>query len=361
MKNYLKKNGTNLLFTTGLCVVFVILSFFLFSNQIAIDFAFCGATNINRSPLQIYIFDVGQASANLIVLPDKTSIVIDTGSQESQDKFLSQLKFVLNKNEIKNIDYLFLSHSDEDHVGGVEKLLKEFQVNQIYRPKILSNFSKKETEEEDFLKIDSQVYATAIDAIYDEPNCLVKFVTDKNFYFDDVLLCVWAAKSTTYQSTNYYSPFIRLEYAGKNYLFTGDTTQTRESEFVAKYNDLNEDFEVDFLYVSHHGSKYNTGEEFLQQIKPKTAIVSCQGYQYPSRQVVERLKEAGVEKIYTTKDSGTIICAESESGTTSVTEISFSFDVPFVVVMFGICCLVLIKINFDSEKNAKYFCNIKSL
>ena len=130
---------------------------------------------------------------------------------------------------------------------------------------------------------------------------------------------------------------------------------------MAKYNNLSEDFEVDCLFVSHHGSKYNSTEEFLNLIKPKTAIISCKENKYPSRQVVERLGNAGVEKIYTTKEYGTIICAESESGTVSITGISFSLDVAFVVVVLGICCLVLIKIGFDREKNAKFFCNIKSL
>lgn len=361
MKNFWKKNWRNILFTTGACVVFVILSVFLFSYQVAINYAFCGAANLNINPLQIYTFDVGQASANLIVLPNKTTIVIDTGSVGSGDKFLSQTRYVLKKNGITKIDYLFISHSDEDHVGGVEKLLKEFQINKIYRPKILSSLSKKETTEEDFLKVDSEIYASAIDAVYSEPNCVVNFISDKSFYIEDVSIYVWAAEKTTYQSANYYSPFIRLEYAGKNYLFTGDATQTRENEFVTKYNALNEDFEIDFLYVSHHGSKYNTGDEFLQLIKPKFAIVSCGQDNYPTRQVVERLNNVGVEKIYSTKESGTIICCESESGTISVTEISFSLDTALIVVLIGLCCLVLIKIYCSNEKNVKYFYNIKSL
>ncbi len=354
MKYYLRKNWQNILFESALCVVFVILSIFLFHYQTAIDFAFCGASRINETALQVYTFDVGQAGANLIVLPNKVSIVIDTGSEQSQGNFLSQLDYILNKNGIKQIDYLFLSHSDEDHIGGAKSVLDKYQVNRIFRPKIISATSEKEISNDTFLQVYTQAYADAIDAIYSEPNCTVSFIENRNFYFDDVSIFVWAAEETSFQSTNYYSPFIRLEYCEKNYLFTADATSTRENEFLAKYGSLGEDFEVDYLFVSHHGSKYSSTTNFLQKIKPKVAIVSCGESGYPARQVVERLNDVGVEKIYKTSESGTIICAQGESGTTSITEISFSLDSAFIVVVLGICMLVVCKILNENKDNSKF-------
>ena len=134
----------------------------------------------------------------------------------------------------------------------------------------------------------------------------------------------------------------------------GSNTGSVEKEFLAKYGSLGEDFEVDYLFVSHHGSKYSSTTNFLQKIKPKVAIVSCGQSGYPARQVVERLNDVGVEKIYKTSESGTIICAQGESGTTSITEISFSLDSAFIVVVLGICMLVVCKILNENKYNSKF-------
>ena len=123
---------------------------------------------------------------------------------------------------------------------------------------------------------------------------------------------------------------------------------------MAKYGSLGEDFEVDYLFVSHHGSKYSSTTNFLQKIKPKVAIVSCGQSGYPARQVVERLNDVGVEKIYKTSESGTIICAQGESETTSITEMSFSLDSAFIVVVLGICMLVVCKILNENKYNSKF-------
>ena len=52
--------------------------------------------------------------------------------------------------------------------------------------------------------------------------------------------------------------------------------------------------DVDFLKTAHHGSRYSTGAEFLEIVRPELAVVSCSAtntYGHPSPDTLERLEE----------------------------------------------------------------------
>jgi len=63
--------------------------------------------------------------------------------------------------------------------------------------------------------------------------------------------------------------------------------------------------EVDILKVSHHGSKDGTSEELLEILKPKLAVISVGAknkFGHPTKEVLDRLKEKGIEIKRTDKD-----------------------------------------------------------
>ncbi len=66
--------------------------------------------------------------------------------------------------------------------------------------------------------------------------------------------------------------------------------------------------EVNVLKVAHHGSKYSSGEAFLDAIKPRWAVVSYgvdNSYGHPHQEVLDRLKERGTE-VFKTGEGGAI-------------------------------------------------------
>lgn len=74
------------------------------------------------------------------------------------------------------------------------------------------------------------------------------------------------------------------------WLFTGDVEEAGELELVAFYPHL----KVDILKVGHHGSQTSTSEKFIQQIKPKIALISCglnNRYNHPNGDVLGRLAD----------------------------------------------------------------------
>ena len=208
----------------------------------------------NNPLFHVSFIDVGQGDAILIKYPftDK-AILFDTGSKYNYTK----LKRQLNKEGIYTIEYLVLSHDDEDHNGNKDNLIRDFNVNNIIE------------------------YNTDID---------FRNINYQNLYIG------------AFDNDNDNSLVYLFNIEGINFLLTGDISKDIERVLLRKFN-LND---VDVLKVSHHGSYTASSDHFIGSILPKYAIISTSGmYNHPSGKVVDTLDKYGV-KTYITRDSGTI-------------------------------------------------------
>lgn len=85
---------------------------------------------IDDSKLNIFYFYVGQADCTLIMNKGQT-MLIDAGEKSDGE----QITKFLNQIGITKIDYLVATHSDDDHIGGMSKIVQNFQVEKLYMPK----------------------------------------------------------------------------------------------------------------------------------------------------------------------------------------------------------------------------------
>ena len=67
--------------------------------------------------LKIYFVDVGQGDSTLIITPKKKSILIDGGGNDNYDVGKKTLLPYLLSRKITKIDYVIISHFDQDHIG----------------------------------------------------------------------------------------------------------------------------------------------------------------------------------------------------------------------------------------------------
>lgn len=67
--------------------------------------------------LELYFIDVGQGDSTLIITPQDKTILIDGGGSSTYDVGKNTLIPYLLDRKIKKIDYVIISHFDQDHVG----------------------------------------------------------------------------------------------------------------------------------------------------------------------------------------------------------------------------------------------------
>lgn len=357
LKNF--KFNENDLIKSFFIILFVLIFCLIYINQFSIQYFINGFNSTFSSSLKVYFLDVGQASSTLIVLPNKATLLIDTGSGESENSFIKNLDLLLHKNGIKAIDYLILTHSDEDHVGGAVAVLKKYQVYNVFRPKLMSTSENEVENPLNYSTVMTDIYANVITSIYQEPNCNVEFIEDTYIMAGkDTNLRFWTCHETYYKDTNSYSPFISLNFLEYTFLFTGDATEAREKEFLQDFRDEGENLEVYFLSVAHHGSKYSTTDLFLEAINPTFAFVSAGDDEHPSGNVLERLNSHGVKDIFVTKEVGTIGIGIKENGQYYIKTLSNFVDLPFIVVI--VCFLIFAVVNLQPydlwkrHKNRKF-------
>lgn len=336
-------------------IIVLALIFFLVINQYAVQFYGNNFQQVAKADVQLYFFDVGQASSALVITPEKKSILFDTGSADSANSLAEDLKFVLNKNHIKTVDILILSHSDADHVGGTASIMQNFDVKRVLRPKQLSYI---EDNLWGYQVVTTYTYATAIQAVYNE-GCPVEFVENYCTSFGELQFEIFAPERTNYTETNSFSPFIYGQYYGKTFLLTADATAERENELLNEFEKAKRLLKVDFLQVAHHGSKYSSSENFLKAISPKYAFISAGDEAHPAQEVLARLQDVKAKTLVTKKDG--MLGVGINKGRFVVCDMHQFFDVPLIVVLLCVFMFVLwhyFQLQSESSKNhGKKFCN----
>lgn len=220
--------------------------------------------SLYSQPLVITTFDVGHGDATLISY-HKSTILIDTGSA------YAHLDEILKAQGIHTLNYVILSHSHEDHIGGFIALQKNIPVE-----KVLCLSDAKDV----LLSNGAQNFET---------------LTTNSIVIDDLTLSIGTNRSEHEPNDNGLWVWLKLgEFDG---VFLGDySKETIET--------LKMPFHIEWLKVAHHGSKTSLPDEFLRKHTVETAVVSHQlKYRLPSQEVVSSFETAG-SQVKTTFISG---------------------------------------------------------
>lgn len=236
--------------------------------------------------LSITFLDVGQGDGILIHTPDQTTILIDGGSSSEKKVGEYRIKPYLKYHGIGKIDYMIVSHADEDHISGQKELLQysglpgEIQIGQILLPEPAEQYQREEGYQ-NMLSL-AQKAGIPVGMIHSG---------DRLIRSDLELRCLHPDPGFDGGSANAYSTSLQLSWRGIRFLLCGDLEKTGED--VVK-NRLSGRYDV--LKVSHHGSKNSTTEEFLLQVSPALSVISCgrnNRYGHPHKELLERLDQAG--------------------------------------------------------------------
>ena len=256
--------------------------------------------DLNNEDFNILFMYVGQADSTLIKYKNKT-MLIDAGNNEDGKNVV---KFLKDKG-ISKLDYIVGTHYDEDHIGGLDDIIENFDIGKFY----LSNGGELGPNYYNLEKVAKKKnLAITIPKVGDKID------------FGDVDMEVMAASKFDGKNDNNASVVIQAKYGSRKYLFMGDLEKQEEAK--RKWN------EVDVLKAGHHGSNTSSTQEFLNQVKPKYVFVSAgknNKYRLPNVKAIERIEKTGA-KIFRTDVNESSFWLTSNGNDIDIKEVSINLD-----------------------------------
>ena len=238
--------------------------------------------NESSSNLKIYFVDVGQADCILINDNNEYGL-IDAGNNEDGEKIVKYFKDL----GITKFKYVFGTHAHEDHIGGMDNIIENFQIEHFYMPDTITT---------------TRTFEEVLDALEEKNIAFETPEEDENLTFSDTVFKVLHVGKDK-RDLNDTSIVLKLTYKNTSYLFMGDATSSVEKDILDK------DIKSDVLKVGHHGSQYSSTISFLKKASPKYAIIEVgknNSYNHPKEVTLKKLEDLGT-KIYRTDEDDTII------------------------------------------------------
>ena len=236
--------------------------------------------------LTIHFIDVGQADAILIKIGND-AMIIDAGNNGDGDKISTYLK----QQGVTNLNYVIGTHPHEDHIGGLDIIIRDYKVDKVFLPNYI---------------IPTKTFEDVLLAIKDKNMKITKPVVGTEYALGEAVFTIICPNSLDYgDNANNYSIGIKLKYGKNTFLMAGDAEIKSEAEMII--NGVN--LKADVLKISHHGSGSSTSKEFLKLVDPTYAVISVgkdNQYGHPDDKVLSLLVEDDVQ-IYRTDEQGTII------------------------------------------------------
>lgn len=290
-------------------------------------------TTVTGDILSVQILDIGQGDCIYIEFPDGQNMIMDIGSEFRTTSPWDAIDGALQEDEVENIDYLFITHGDYDHIRDAKKLLDNYEVENIYMP-----LEKAQ---------DSATWLNLLEAAREETYTDESGAVRTAAYHENVGVFAisgenWVMNCYTYDLEDYpegnddperinsVSPICLLEYAGRTIVLTGDSNEMNEEYLLGKgyFGEV----DADVLKVAHHGSYSSTTEAFLDAIDAEFAVISTSGteedpherYTHPDPRLMQRLRDYsdvtpdgdhdGFREIYITAEVGTVTVLVGENG-----------------------------------------------
>ncbi|MBN2299842.1 MAG: DNA internalization-related competence protein ComEC/Rec2 [Acholeplasmataceae bacterium] len=218
--------------------------------------------------INFYMIDVGQGDSMLIQSND-CNIVIDS--------YRNVLPLIRDLG-IYHLDYLILTHSDNDHTEEAQNIIDHINISHI----IVNPYNSYPIQSNKIssMKSGDQIHCGQLDINFLGP-------------------------IRKYDDTNNNSLVFKIEFGSKVFLFTGDIEDEAEQDLIQKYGLF---LKSDVLKVAHHGSNTSSSEAFIHYVNPSVSLISVgdnNRFGFPNDEVITRLVTKQII-IYRTDNQGTI-------------------------------------------------------
>lgn len=240
----------------------------------------------SKELLNVYFVDVGQADS-ILLENDHHYMLIDAGNNEDGAKLVTYFKSL----GITKFDYVIGTHAHEDHIGGMDDIIKNFDIDTFYMPDVITT---------------TKTFEDVLDALEQKQIAFETPKVDQTFNFNNTSVTTISVTDNE-KDLNNTSIVLKVKYKNTSFLFTGDMESKIESQILTK------NIKSDVLKVGHHGSRYSTSKAFLEKVNPTYAVISVgknNTYNHPNEETLERLQAKNI-KVYRTDQNGTIIASSN--------------------------------------------------
>lgn len=241
--------------------------------------------------LRVHFINVGQGDSTLI---EKNGhfMLIDAGERSQGKTVVSYLE----KQGVKTLDYVIGTHPHSDHIGGMETVIRNFDVEKIFLPE------KEHT---------TKVYEGLLDAIGDKGLKITLPNPGDTYALGDASFQIISPGKDYGGNLNNWSIGLRLVYGENSFVLCGDAEKDAEKDMAESGFPL----KADVLKLSHHGSNTSSYEGFMDQVDPDYGVISCgknNDYGHPHKEILDMLNKRSI-KVLRTDELGTIVAVSDGS------------------------------------------------
>ena len=242
--------------------------------------------------MSVHFYDVGQALAALVDLPDGRHVLVDAGDNphrtecdDCAQKHAHLIEKLRSDLAGAPIDLVWVTHQHSDHIGGAPEVLRAFKVR-FY----VDNGRDPEKAEVRRVHQAADQRGTAR-RVVDPEHLDVPIANSPDLRLTGIVPPSWPGSCA--HDENECSIALRHDFCSSSILFTGDAEREEEAR-------LDPHGPVTLLQVGHHGSETSTSPAFLTKVRPMYAIISAgkpdegmnHDYCHPRAIIVKRLTSA---------------------------------------------------------------------
>ena len=313
----------------------IIFSCFLFASFSLNADTFRGFEKSDLSPvlsdpgewgLKIIFIDVGQADAILLVTPNGNSILIDTGKSKSDGEKIASIlnsRSISDAGAINEIDRLYITHYDQDHIGGI-KGLENIIIKKAY-DQGKSNKRSGNKKYGEYLEVVKDYNDNGYCGIRERGCVRRRIWYGYRTNIDGVNIRCVSVRGNTKGSINDFqldpsktsdkkfnenpgSVALLIKYKDFEFYTAGDQTTDQWRDFedtegaVIKARALGSSSDIDVFKSNHHGSDSSNGKKLISNLLPEVTVISSEyhghlknnkpsGHQLPKRISIKQFED----------------------------------------------------------------------
>jgi beta-lactamase superfamily II metal-dependent hydrolase len=241
-------------------------------------------------PVAVHVIDVGQGEA-ILLCADGEYALVDAGPPEAADVLVAYL----HSAGVESLQYLFMTHPHADHIGGMEKVLEHFPVQNV----VLPDFSLAPYPT-------TSLFTGVLEALTARQVPGQTAAVGAVYPLGGGEICVLHAGLPTQDNYNLLSPALLFSAGGLRFLDTGDGEKPNEDALLASGADVT----AHFLAAGHHGSSTSNTPAFVQAVSPQMVAISCaagNSYGHPHSGPLEALTGVTSLVLRTDKDGSVAV------------------------------------------------------